>query len=113
MVIQPLKTVQIHVDDTAVFSDERSQHMKDLESFLQAISHAGLTLNLKKCEFAKGEVRLVDHLIGSDQRRVGPDRPKAIKDMKIPQSKKQVRQIMGFPRTLEMTSHISLHLLNP
>ena len=36
------------------------------------------------------------HLIGSGQRRVDPDRIKAIKDMKIPQSKKQVRQIMGF-----------------
>ena len=32
----------------------------------------------------------------SDQRRVDPDRIKAIKDMKIPQSKKQIRQIMGF-----------------
>jgi len=67
--------------------------MKDLESFLQAISHAGMTLTLKKCEFAKGEVRFVAHLIGSGQRRVDPDRIKAIKDMKIPQSKKQVRQI--------------------
>jgi len=56
--------------------------MKDLESFLQAISHAGMTLNLKKCEFAKGEVSC--HLIGSGQRRVDPDRIKAIKDMTIP-----------------------------
>ena len=97
MVIQPLKNcADSYVDDTAIFSDEWSQHMKDLESFLQAISHAGMTLNLKKCEFAKGEVRFVGHLIGSGQRRVDPDRIKAIKDMKIPQSKKQVRQIMGF-----------------
>jgi len=73
-----------------------SQHMKDLESFLRAISHAGMTLNLKKCEFAEGEVRFVCHLIGNGQRRVDPDRIKAIKDMKIPQSKKQVRQIVGF-----------------
>jgi len=86
--------------------------MKDLESFLHAISHAGMTLNLKKCEFAKGKVRFVGHLIGSRQRRVDPDRIKAIKDMKIPQSKKQVRQIMGFSLILEITSQISLHLLN-
>ena len=44
-----------YVDDTAVFSDEWSQHMGDLESFLQAISRAGMTLNLKKCEFANQE----------------------------------------------------------
>jgi len=88
MVVQPRKTVQIHMLMTP--------HIKDLESFLKAISHAGMTLNLTKCEFAKGEVRFVGHLIGSGQRRVDPDRIKAIKDMKIPQSKKQVRQIMGF-----------------
>jgi len=70
--------------------------MKDLESFLKAIIHAGMTLNLKKCEFAKGEVRFVGHLIGSGQRRVDPDRLKAVKDMKIPQSKKHVRQTVVF-----------------
>jgi len=42
--------------------------MNDLESFFKAISHAGMTLNLKKCEFANGEVRFVGHLIGSGQR---------------------------------------------
>ena len=63
---------------------------------LKAISHAGMTLNLKKCKFAKGEVRFVGHLIGSGQRRVVPDRLKAVKDVNIPQSKKQVRQTMGF-----------------
>ena len=55
-----------------------------------------MTLNLKKCDFAKHEVRFVGQLIGSGQRRVDPDRLTAIKNMKVPQSKKQVRQIMGF-----------------
>jgi len=53
-----------------------SQYLKDLESFLQAISHAGTTLNSKKCEFPKGEVRFAGQLIGSGQRRVDPDRLK-------------------------------------
>jgi len=63
---------------------------------LKAISHAGMRLNLKKCEFAKGEVRFVGHMIGSGQRRVDPDRIIAVKIMKIRQYKKQLRQIMGF-----------------
>jgi len=57
MVIQPLKNcADSYVDDTAVFSDEWSQHMKDLESLLQAISHAGMTLNLKKMSLQRVEV---------------------------------------------------------
>ena len=67
-VLQPLKRcADSYVDDTAVFSDEWSQHMLDLESFLQAISGAGMTLNLKKCEFAKSRVKFVGQLIGSGQ----------------------------------------------
>jgi len=67
-VLQPLKRcADSYVDDTAVFSDEWSQHMEDLESFLQAISRAGMTLNLKKCEFAKSRVKFVGQLIGSGQ----------------------------------------------
>ena len=82
--------------------------MKDLESFLQAINHTGMTLNLKECEFAKGEVRFVGHLIGSGQRRVDPDRIKAIKDMKIPLRNKLGRSWV-FSLTSEITSQISLH----
>jgi len=67
--------------------------MLDLESLLQAISRAGMTLNLKN---AKSRVKFVGQLIGSGQRCVDPGRLKAIKNMKPPQSKKQVRQIMGF-----------------
>jgi len=77
------------------FSDEWSHHMKNHKSFLQAISHGGMILNLKICDFAKGEVRFVGRSIGSGQRRVDPDRLKSIKDMKIPQSKKEVRHIMA------------------
>jgi len=51
---------------------------------LEGISHAGRTLNLKKCEFAKGELRFVGHLIGSDQRHVDPDRLKVVHRIKNP-----------------------------
>ena len=79
MMLQPLEhCAGSYVNDTAVISDEWSQHMKDLDSFLQAISHTGMTLNLKKCEFANSEVRFVGHVTGSGQRRVDPDRLKAV-----------------------------------
>jgi len=70
--------------------------MMDLELFLQAISRTGMTLNLKKCEFAKSRVKFVGQLIGCGQRCIDPGRLKAVKNMKPPQSQKQVRQIMAF-----------------
>ena len=56
----------------------------------------GLILNLKKCNFALPKVRLVGHIIRSGQRRADPEKMAAVRDMQPPQTKKQVRQIMGF-----------------
>jgi len=55
-----------------------------------------LTLNLKKCSFAQHEVKFVGHIIGSGQRRADPDKLSTVNEMKPPENKKQVRQILGF-----------------
>ena len=36
------------------------------------------------------------HLIGSGKRRADPDKVEAVKNMKVPKTKKQVRQVLGF-----------------
>ena len=97
IILHPLRDfVDSFVDDMAVFSNQWAQHMSHLERYLQAIKQSGLTLNLKKCQFAKSEVNFVGHLIGSGQRRADPEKIAVIHKMKPPENKKQVRQILGF-----------------
>ena len=48
------------------------------------------------CIRDRSRVKFVGQLIGSGQRCVDPSRLKAVKNMKPPQSKKQVRRIVGF-----------------
>ena len=36
------------------------------------------------------------HLIGSGKRLADPDKVAAVKNMKVPKTKKQVRQVLGF-----------------
>jgi hypothetical protein len=67
-----------------------------LEKYLQTIREAGLTLNLKKCNFGKGEVKFCGHLIGSGTRRADPDKVASVQFLKVPETKTQVRQILGF-----------------
>ena len=50
----------------------------------------------KKCQFAKSEVVYVGHIIGSGKRRPDPSKVKAVYNIVIPETKKQVRQILGF-----------------
>jgi len=84
------------VDDISIFSDQCQLHLPHLENFLNAIKRAGLALNLDKCCFAQKEVKFVGHIIGSGQRRTEPDKIVAVTEMKSPETKKQVRQIIGF-----------------
>jgi hypothetical protein len=55
-----------------------------------------MTLNLKKCDLGKKEVKFVGHIIGSGKRRADPDKIKAVQALPVPETKKQVRKIIGF-----------------
>jgi transposase InsO family protein len=96
-ILQPLKGfADSYADDMSVFSDNWVLHLQHLEKYLQTIREAGLTLNLKKCNFGKGEVKFCGHLIGSGTRRADPDKVASVQFLKVPETKTQVRQILGF-----------------
>jgi hypothetical protein len=62
---------------------------------LEVIQTSGFTLNLSKCSFGQSEIKFVGHVIGSGKRRADPDKVESIKALRVPETKKQVRQILG------------------
>jgi len=84
-----------YVDDLSVFSDDFDGHLCHLRQFLTVVRASGLTLNLKKCSFAKQEVKYLGHIIGCGLHRPDPERLKAVAEMKPPTTKKQLRQVLG------------------
>jgi len=68
----------------------------DLENYLQVIKHSGFTLNINKCHFVQSKVKFVGHIIGSGESSPDPDKVSTVKDMMIPETKKQVRRMVGF-----------------
>ncbi|GBM73752.1 Transposon Ty3-I Gag-Pol polyprotein [Araneus ventricosus] len=46
-----------YLDDIAVFSDMFQEHIKHLETVLQRIQQAGLTIKPSKCKFAQSQVQ--------------------------------------------------------
>jgi len=79
------------VNDISVYSNEFDHHLADLEEFLRVIKESGFTLNLKKCKFAQSHVKYVGHIIGCGERKPDADRVATVKDMKVPETKRQVR----------------------
>jgi hypothetical protein len=95
-IIEPLRDfTEAYVDELAVYSDNWSIHLRHTRDFLSNIRASGLTLNLSKSYFAKPEMKFIGHLVGSGHRRVDPDKVSSIMGIKIPETKKQVRQIIG------------------
>jgi hypothetical protein len=85
------------VDDCAVHSHSWRDHLTQIRLFLQAIQKSGFTLGLRKCEFGKGSIRFLGHIIGSGQRSVDAEKVyDAMLKLKEPETKKQLRRIIGF-----------------
>jgi hypothetical protein len=95
-ILRPIRDfTKSYVDDMAVHSDSWDLHLRHITEYLTAIRTSGLTLSLKKCEFANSEIKFVGHIIGSGYRRADPDKVAAIELLKQPEIKKQVRQLLG------------------
>lgn len=64
-----------------VFGDTYEQHDQRLEAVLKRIEDNGVTLNIKKCEFAKERIQFLGHLIGKDGIESDPSKVEAITQM--------------------------------
>lgn len=96
-VLQPVRdVVENFVDDMAVCTDTTwDEHLRHMSVFLNTIRKSGLTLSLKKSNFVKPEVKFCGHIIGSGKRRIDPEKTASIQQLKRPETKKQVRSVLG------------------
>ena len=90
--LQPLRS---YVDNNAVGSQTWWHHMSHFRQFLFVIKAAGMTLSLSKSEFAKPEVKMLGHLIGSGIKNGGRQRLTVIAEMPRPSTKRQLRRLLG------------------
>jgi len=72
-----------YLDDIIIFSNTWEEHLKHLQLVFNRVREAGLTLNLKKCVFATGEVDYSGNRV-----TLG----------KVQPIEKKVEALMNFPR---------------
>jgi len=97
IIIQPIRDFcYSFIDDMSVCSDSWDQHLDHLKRYLTVIREAGLVLHMKKTSFAMSEVKFVGHIIGSGKHRPDPDKLSAVAGMSRPETKRDVRRIIGF-----------------
>lgn len=57
----------VYIDDIIIFSRSLSEHITHLTIILQRLTHANLTLNMKKCHFFKRQLTFLGHIISEKE----------------------------------------------
>ena len=58
-----------YIDDVVIFSDNWSDHIRQIKRFFQIMREAKLIINLMKSEFGKATVKYLGHIVGQGQVR--------------------------------------------
>ncbi|RVW22918.1 Retrovirus-related Pol polyprotein from transposon 297 [Vitis vinifera] len=85
------RDVEVYVDDMIVKSRGRADHLDALERFFERIRKFRLRLNPKKCTFGVTSGKLLGHMVSDRGIEVDPDKIKAILDMPVPRTEKEIR----------------------
>ena len=89
------RDVEVYVDDMIVKSQGRADHLTTLERFFERIGKFRLRLNPKKCTFGVPSGKLLGHMVSEKGIEVDLDKIKAILDMSVPRTKKEIRGFLG------------------
>ena len=86
---------QAYIDDICIFSHSWDDHIKHLDTVLERIQNAGLTVKPKKCSVGRSQVEYLGHVIGSGTIQPKDDKIQAVKEFPRPLTKKNVRAFLG------------------
>ena len=89
------KEVEVHVDDMMVKSEMREGYFEALYKFLERLEKYNLRLNPKKCIFRVTSGKLLGHIVNERGIEVNPDKIKAIQEMPVLKTEKDVQEFIG------------------
>ena len=84
-----------YIDDVVIFSDNWSDHIRQIKCFFQKMREAKLTINLMKSEFGKATVKYLGHIVGQGQVRPLDAKIQTIVKYPIPTSRKELARFLG------------------
>lgn len=84
-----------YFDDISIHVKSWSDMLEKIEKVLELLSNAGLTLNLKKCEFAMLVVEYLGFVVSGGNICPGRRKLQAILDFPVPSNTLEIRMFLG------------------
>ena len=100
VILNGLQGILCHMDDVLIYAATKEEHNKRLQAVLERLTAAGVTLNLKKCEFNKSRIKFLGHIIDKDGIHVDPDKVEAVLKMDAPTDVSGLRRFLGMVQQL-------------
>lgn len=88
-------------DDILIGGRNAEEHDKALETVLHRAADFGITFNTDKCQFGVNEIEFYGHHFTKEGLKPSPEKIRAVKESKAPESKEAVRSFLG------MTGYLS------
>lgn len=85
----------LYLDDIVVFGKTFEEHFKNLNEVMDRLTKPGLKLKPKKCHFLKIKINFLGHVVSKEGIQTDPEKTKAIDQIRIPSSVKDVRSFLG------------------
>lgn len=85
-----------YVDDLLITSNSEEEHYDHLEYVLSKLSEANMTINIKKCNFFRQEVKFLGHILSTKGIRIDNEKVTAIMKFPVPKNIKHLRAFLGF-----------------
>ena len=89
------KEIEVYVNDMMVKSPTQEEHFAALNEFLARDEKYNLRLNPKKCVFRVTSGKLLGHIVSQKGIKIDPDKVKAIREISVPNTEKEVRGFIG------------------
>ena len=89
------KFAAAYLDDLVIYSSTWRDHLQHIRFMLQRLQEAGLTVKLCKCQFGMQQCTYLGFVVGSGLLRPEVDKLQAIKQLPIPNTKRDIRAFLG------------------
>ncbi len=85
----------VYLDDIIIYLKTWKGHLNHLRLVFEALRGAGLMVKVKKCEFAKKELKFLGHIISRERIRTDPEKIEKIVNIGPPKNLKELRLRLG------------------
>lgn len=86
---------RIYVDDCLIISRSVEEHLKHIKLLLENFSRANITINFKKSQFFRKEIKYLGFIISTTGITTDEEKVAAIKNFPRPKNQKQLKSFLG------------------